>query len=173
MRKSLLPVIFAVMTLWCAIARAQPRKTLDVYFIDVEGGQSTLLVSPSGQSLLIDAGWPGARDADRITAVAKQAGIMQIDDAAGVVEHVEEAVLPAGVLRVDRDGDPFETDDPNPRSGSHVQSAVVCPLDVESTAVPLPIERSGKGDVLSGWRAVPCDFLRVPLGHVQGWKAIH
>jgi beta-lactamase superfamily II metal-dependent hydrolase len=91
MRKSLLPVIFAVMTLWCAIARAQPRKTLDVYFIDVEGGQSTLLVSPSGQSLLIDAGWPGARDADRITAVAKQAGIMQIDYLVLTHYHVDHA----------------------------------------------------------------------------------
>jgi competence protein ComEC len=52
---------------------------LDVYFIDVEGGQSTLFVSPSGQSLLVDTGWPGARDADRIASVAKQAGITQID----------------------------------------------------------------------------------------------
>lgn len=40
-------------------------ETLDVYFVDVEGGQATLLVSPSGESMLIDAGWPsyGGRDA--------------------------------------------------------------------------------------------------------------
>ncbi len=56
-------------------------KPLQIYFIDVEGGQSTLLVSPSGQSLLIDTGWPGyeGRDADRIKAAANQAGITQID----------------------------------------------------------------------------------------------
>jgi len=41
------------------IAAAQGAKTLDMYFIDVEGGQSTLLVSPGGRSLLIDAGYAG------------------------------------------------------------------------------------------------------------------
>src|SRR5882724_1171121 len=56
-------------------------KTLDVYFIDVEGGQATLMVSPSGQSMLVDTGWPGFnnRDADRIAAAAKLAGVGQID----------------------------------------------------------------------------------------------
>jgi competence protein ComEC len=54
---------------------------LQIFFIDVEGGQATLLVSPSGESLLVDAGWPGfnGRDADRIAAAAKQAGISRID----------------------------------------------------------------------------------------------
>ncbi len=56
-------------------------KPLQIYFIDVEGGQSTLVVTPSGQSLLIDAGWPGyeGRDADRILTAAHQAGIKQLD----------------------------------------------------------------------------------------------
>jgi len=47
-------------------------KTLDVYFIDVEGGQATLMVSPSGQSMLVDTGWAGFnnRDADRIASAA-------------------------------------------------------------------------------------------------------
>jgi competence protein ComEC len=56
-------------------------KTLDVYFIDVEGGQATLFVAPSGQSMLVDTGWPGfnARDANRIIAAAKLAKIKKID----------------------------------------------------------------------------------------------
>ena len=54
-------------------------SVLDVYFVDVEGGQATLFVSPSGQTLLVDAGNPGERDADRIALVAKQAGVTQID----------------------------------------------------------------------------------------------
>jgi competence protein ComEC len=56
-------------------------ETLKVYFVDVEGGQATLIVSPSGQSLLVDAGSPGYndRDADRIVATAKAAGVKQID----------------------------------------------------------------------------------------------
>jgi beta-lactamase superfamily II metal-dependent hydrolase len=54
---------------------------LQIYFIDVEGGQSTLVVTPSGQSLLIDTGWPGVsgRDADRIVATAHAAGLNHID----------------------------------------------------------------------------------------------
>src|SRR5215469_14510586 len=61
---------------------APAPKPLQLYFIDVEGGQATLVVSPSGQSLLIDTGWPGyeGRDADRILTAAHQAGITQIDD---------------------------------------------------------------------------------------------
>jgi beta-lactamase superfamily II metal-dependent hydrolase len=62
-------------------AAAPAPKPMQIYFIDVEGGQATLVVSPSGQSLLIDAGWPGyeGRDADRILAAAHQAGLQQID----------------------------------------------------------------------------------------------
>lgn len=56
-------------------------RTFDVYFIDVEGGQATLMVSPSGQSMLVDTGWSGFsnRDADRIADAAKAAGVKQID----------------------------------------------------------------------------------------------
>ena len=55
--------------------------TLDVYFIDVEGGQSTLFVAPSGKSMLVDTGWPGfnGRDAERIVSVAKAAGVTRLD----------------------------------------------------------------------------------------------
>lgn len=66
-----------------AIALAMPlmaqSKDLRVYFIDVEGGQSTLFVTPSGESVLVDTGWPGDRDASRIVAAAKDAGVTQID----------------------------------------------------------------------------------------------
>jgi competence protein ComEC len=57
------------------------EKGLRVYFVDVEGGQATLFVTPEGQSLLIDTGWDGnnGRDADRIVAAAKSAGLSRID----------------------------------------------------------------------------------------------
>ena len=60
---------------------APAPKALQIYFIDVEGGQSTLFVTPAGQSLLIDTGWPdnAGRDADRIVAAAMLAGISKID----------------------------------------------------------------------------------------------
>ena len=68
-----------------AHAQAKPgkvRTTLDVYVIDVEGGNSVLFVAPSGESVLIDTGnvAPGAvRDAERIMAAVKDAGLTQID----------------------------------------------------------------------------------------------
>jgi beta-lactamase superfamily II metal-dependent hydrolase len=54
---------------------------LRVFFVDVEGGQATLFVTPGGQSLLIDTGWDdfNGRDADRIVAAAKKAGLKKID----------------------------------------------------------------------------------------------
>ncbi len=63
------------------IAAAASAKDLKIYFIDVEGGQATLVVSPKGESLLVDTGWPGfnGRDADRIAQQAKKAGVKQID----------------------------------------------------------------------------------------------
>jgi competence protein ComEC len=64
-------------------ANAQTRTTLDIYVIDVEGGNATLLVPPSGESLLIDTGnvAPEAaiRDADRILAATQDAHLTQID----------------------------------------------------------------------------------------------
>ncbi len=62
-------------------AFAAPHAPLQIYFIDVEGGQATLFVTPSQHSLLIDTGWPGneGRDAERIAAAAKAAGISRID----------------------------------------------------------------------------------------------
>ncbi len=58
-------------------AQVQPRaaKTLDIYYIDVEGGQATLFVSPSGESLLVDTGFPGERDTGRIMEAVKAAGL--------------------------------------------------------------------------------------------------
>ncbi|MEO8125510.1 MAG: MBL fold metallo-hydrolase [Bryobacteraceae bacterium] len=65
----------------CMATVLPAAKTLDFYFIDVEGGQATLIVTPSKQSLLVDAGWAGfnKRDAERIKAAAKSAGIKNID----------------------------------------------------------------------------------------------
>jgi competence protein ComEC len=91
LRKRLLFLLGAAAVLSWALVRPQPRKDLEIYFIDVEGGQSTLFVSPSGQSLLVDAGWPGSRDADRISAIAKQAGVTQIDYLVLTHYHVDHA----------------------------------------------------------------------------------
>jgi competence protein ComEC len=65
-----------------AVVTAQTRKTLDIYLVDVEGGNATLFVAPSRESLLIDTGNGGAvasRDGDRIMAAVNDAGLRQID----------------------------------------------------------------------------------------------
>ena len=78
-----LPVLaIAVLAPALTVAQTRTAKTLDVYVIDVEGGNSTLFVSPSGESLLIDTGNAGAaapRDAGRIVDAIKDAGLQQID----------------------------------------------------------------------------------------------
>src|ERR1700730_14898779 len=83
MRRLLFAACLSVFMVLLPCEAAQPpgAKSLQIYFIDVEGGQATLVVSPSGESLLIDAVWQGdeGRDADRILAAAHQAGITQFD----------------------------------------------------------------------------------------------
>jgi len=74
-----LGIVFALIVA-VALPSAQTRsKTLDIYVVDTEGGKATLFVSPSGESLLIDAGNPGGRDTDRIMAVVSEIGLKQID----------------------------------------------------------------------------------------------
>jgi beta-lactamase superfamily II metal-dependent hydrolase len=58
---------------------AEAPKGIDIHFIDTEGGAATLIVTPTGESLLIDCGNPGKRDAERIHKTAEKAGLKQID----------------------------------------------------------------------------------------------
>ena len=75
--------LMAAATALLLLASARPRAggSLDIYFIDVEGGQATLLVAPSGQSLLVDTGYPerAGRDPDRIVAAIRDAHLTRID----------------------------------------------------------------------------------------------
>ena len=71
--------IIATILVAFSIAMLRADDTLAVYFIDVEGGQSTLIVTPARESLLVDTGYPGMRDASRIMAAVRDAGLTQID----------------------------------------------------------------------------------------------
>ena len=96
MGKILFRLVAALLVAASFVCAQQPQqqKPLDIYFIDTEGGQATLFVPPSGQSMLVDTGFPGnqgaatpaeanapgiTRDADRITAVLKQANVTVLD----------------------------------------------------------------------------------------------
>jgi competence protein ComEC len=83
--------IFVVVAAVLVLLAPLSAKDLEIYFVDVEGGQATLIVSPSGKSMLVDAGWPGAngRDADRIVEAAKAAGLKQIDLMLMTHHHVD------------------------------------------------------------------------------------
>jgi competence protein ComEC len=74
-------LLFPGLLLLVTAAVLPGAKNLEVFSIDVEGGQATLLVSPTGESMLVDTGWAGhnRRDADRILAAAKSAGVKKID----------------------------------------------------------------------------------------------
>jgi beta-lactamase superfamily II metal-dependent hydrolase len=80
-------------------ARLEAAKNLEVYAIDVEGGQATLFVSPSGESMLVDTGWGGfnKRDAERIAAAAKTAGVKKIDYLVTTHYHADHV---GGVLQL-------------------------------------------------------------------------
>jgi glyoxylase-like metal-dependent hydrolase (beta-lactamase superfamily II) len=80
-RLTLFLSLAAVLLLPLARHAAPARSTLDILYVDVEGGAATLIVTPAGESILVDAGWPGfeGRDAKRIEAAMKKAGITEID----------------------------------------------------------------------------------------------
>jgi len=104
LRNAALAVLASALLLsaWALPANGS-KKPLHIFFVDVEGGQATLFVTPDQHSLLIDTGWPGnnGRDADRIVAIAKKAGISKIDDV--LITHFHEdhvGGLPQLVARI-------------------------------------------------------------------------
>lgn len=79
LRQSTIVSVLAIGLLSAGIAQARER-TLDIYFIDVVGGAATLIVTPAGESILVDAGQALPRDAERILHVARKvAGLKSID----------------------------------------------------------------------------------------------
>jgi beta-lactamase superfamily II metal-dependent hydrolase len=84
-----LVLAFGTLGLSNACGKVADRR-LDIYWIDVEGGAATLIVTPRGGSLLVDTGYPGHRDADRIVKVATRvAGLRQLDHVIITHYHVD------------------------------------------------------------------------------------
>lgn len=81
MIRRILPAMLALSAVFSTAATARARTTLDIYFLDMAGGGSNLIVTPLGESILIDTGSlePEHRDADRILAACRDAGIDRID----------------------------------------------------------------------------------------------
>lgn len=82
MRAAIIGVLAFAWFVVSPVAQTRAGKMLGIYVVDVEGGNATLFVAPSGESLLMDTGNGGAaavRDADRIMAAVTDAGLTQID----------------------------------------------------------------------------------------------
>src|SRR6266700_1749071 len=82
MRPSIIFLLLVTLAVPVYVAQTRTAKTLDIYIVDVEGGNATLFVSPSRESLLIDTGNAGAaaaRDAGRIMEAVQDSGVREID----------------------------------------------------------------------------------------------
>src|SRR5207245_1553843 len=75
----LVALLALVLLPFSALAKDKPARGLDICFVDTEGGAATLIVTPAGESVLIDCGNPGSRDAERIHRAAIAAGLKAID----------------------------------------------------------------------------------------------
>ena len=165
-------VLVAIVLIGALAGGASAGATIEIFFIDVEGGQSTLIVTPSGQSLLVDAGYAGreGRDPARILAAAREAGIDRIDyllithyhpDHVGGVPELASRI-PIGTfidngepMRTDRmTGRGFRAYEPVRRQGRHIQARAGdrLPLDdvdaqvvsAGGALIPTPLEGGGQ-----------------------------
>ena len=93
----------------CTFGFAAPAtaQTMDIYWVDVEGGGATLIVAPTGESMLVDTGWPrpAGRDAERIVAAMQEAGLEKLDYMLIThfhTDHVGSLAELAGMVPIER-----------------------------------------------------------------------
>jgi competence protein ComEC len=89
MKRSGLALLIAAIAVSLLLAQSKTTKPLQIWVVDVEGGKAALFVSPTGQTAMIDTGFPGARDLDRIMAAIADAGVKQIDYLISTHYHVD------------------------------------------------------------------------------------
>ncbi len=104
---TILPLLSLLLAFALPLRAGQTNRTLDIYWVDAEGGGATLIVTPDGESVLIDSGNPGVRDSGRIHhAAAKVAGLTKIDHYVTTHFHIDHfggaaelaALMPIGTI---------------------------------------------------------------------------
>ena len=81
-------LIVCALMLGTRVRAGATDKTLDIYWPDIEGGGATLIVTPTGESILVDTGLPGQRDPGRIHKLTQLAGLKKIDHL--IVTHFDD-----------------------------------------------------------------------------------
>jgi competence protein ComEC len=155
----------------------QKTKTLDVYWVDSEGGGSTLIVTPNNESILIDTGNPGGRDSSRIVAAAKSAGLARIDHVLITHWHTDHfggaaevaAQVPFGTIY----HRPIPEGDPDGRAQSTFQVQIKPFRDIAAkretlkAGLILPLQAPGAGASKVELRCLAADQKFVPATATQ------
>ena len=176
---SLLLSLAASLLTCLPVARgAAADRALEIYWVDVEGGGGTLIVTPAGESVLIDSGNPGVRDAGRIHKTATgAAGLKRIDHYVTTHFHVDHfggaaelaALLPIGQVHdngiPDRDPDGNARDTRWPLTSKPYREMKVDGRSVIQPGDVLPLKNAGSGPKLS-LRCVAArqKFMEPPAG---------
>jgi beta-lactamase superfamily II metal-dependent hydrolase len=154
-------ILASVLTLAAASAANAAQRGLEIYWVDVEGGGATLVVTPARESVLIDTGFPGDRDASRIHRVATQAaGLTRIDHVVVTHFHIDHfgglaslsRLMPVGTLHERYLASAPEREQAQPELAAHRA------LALESRSIVKPGERVPLKDV-PGTARVVLEFL--------------
>jgi beta-lactamase superfamily II metal-dependent hydrolase len=126
-----LRLVFSALLLAGTTVTAQPADPgLRFTFVDVEGGAATLIVTPAGESILIDSGNPGPRDSGRIVAAARDAGLTEISHYITTHWHSDHV-------------------------GGIAEVAKALPVRaVYGHAVPDPLPQDVNADLMTAWKAL-------------------
>src|SRR6185503_1457240 len=156
---------------------AAADKTLDIYWVDVEGGGATLIVTPAGESVLIDSGNPGVRDAGRIHKTATEtAGLKKIDHYVTTHFHLDHfggvaplsAQIPIGQVYdngiPDADPDGNKNDTRWPLTSKPYREMKVDGRNVLAPGKEVPLKSSGASKVTLRCVAAKQKFIDASAG---------